>query len=62
MLSQHPAFVMADVSTPSTFLTFHSNTTAIPTETTTQVLGYIVADARPLGGGVDPCHTPHTTQ
>ncbi len=54
MLGQHPAFVMADYSTPPTFHTFHSNTTAIPAEITSQILGYIVADARPspLGGGV----------
>ncbi|PVH69316.1 hypothetical protein DL98DRAFT_541710 [Cadophora sp. DSE1049] len=39
---------------PPTFHTFHNNTTAIPAEITSQILGYIVADARPppLGGGV----------
>lgn len=45
---------MAGPSPPLTFDTFHSNTTAIPAKITTQILGYIVADARPspLGGGV----------
>ncbi|KAH7330026.1 hypothetical protein BKA65DRAFT_508261 [Rhexocercosporidium sp. MPI-PUGE-AT-0058] len=52
MLSQPSAFIMAG------FSTFHSNTTAIPTEITTQILGYIVADARPLGGSVRT-HTKH---
>lgn len=54
MLGQHPAFVMAGHSTPSTFYTFHNYTTAIPAEITSQILGYIIADARPppLGGGV----------
>ena len=39
---------------PPTFHAFHSNTTALPTEITSQILGYIVVDARPalLGGGV----------
>ena len=48
MLSQPLAFIMAS------FSTFHSNTTALPTEITTQILGYIVTYARPspLGGGV----------
>ncbi|PVH70300.1 hypothetical protein DL98DRAFT_141250 [Cadophora sp. DSE1049] len=54
MLSQYPAFVMAGHSTPTTFHTFHNNTTVIPAEITSQILGYIVADARPspLGGGI----------
>ncbi|KAH7363942.1 hypothetical protein BKA65DRAFT_489972 [Rhexocercosporidium sp. MPI-PUGE-AT-0058] len=52
MLSRPSAFIMAG------FSTFHSNTTAIPTEITTQILGYIVADARPLGGSVRT-HTKH---
>ncbi|KAE8441391.1 hypothetical protein EG329_005018 [Mollisiaceae sp. DMI_Dod_QoI] len=38
----------------STSSTFHINTIALPFEITSQILGYIVADARPspLGGGV----------
>ncbi|KAH7305395.1 hypothetical protein BKA65DRAFT_520874 [Rhexocercosporidium sp. MPI-PUGE-AT-0058] len=52
MLSQPSAFIMAG------FSTFQSNTTAIPTEITTQILGYIVADARSLGGSVRT-HTKH---
>ena len=57
MLDQHPAFVMAD---SPTFYTFHSNTTAIPAEITSQILSYIVTDARPLplGGGIR-AHTAH---
>ena len=54
MVGQQPAFVMSGLSPPLIFDTFHSNTTALPTEITTQILGYIVADARPspFGGGV----------
>jgi len=54
MVGQHPAFVMSGLSPPLIFDTFHSNTTALPTEITTQILRYIVADARlsPVGGGV----------
>ncbi|KAG4429166.1 hypothetical protein IFR05_015355 [Cadophora sp. M221] len=45
---------MAGLPTPSSFDTFHGYTTAIPTELTIQILGYIMSDARPLplGGGV----------
>ncbi|KAH6712127.1 hypothetical protein BKA61DRAFT_691780 [Leptodontidium sp. MPI-SDFR-AT-0119] len=48
-------------STPPTFYTFHNNTTVIPAEITSQILGYIVADARPppLGGGVKN-HVAHS--
>ncbi|KAG4429893.1 hypothetical protein IFR05_014624 [Cadophora sp. M221] len=44
---------MAGLPTPSSFDTFHGYTTAIPTELTIQILGYIMSDARPLplGGG-----------
>jgi len=54
MVDQHPAFVMSGLSPPLIYDTFHSNTTALPTEITTQILRYIVADARlsPVGGGV----------
>jgi len=54
MLGQHPAFIMAGHSTPPTFHTFRSNTTFIPAEITSRILGYVVADSRPspLGGGV----------
>ena len=54
MVGQHPVFVMSSLSSPPIFDTFHSNTTALSTEITTQILGYIIADARPspLGGGV----------
>ena len=43
------------------FYTFHSNTTAVPAEITTQILNYIVADAQPLplGGGVATHSTHH---
>ncbi|KAH8663698.1 hypothetical protein BGZ60DRAFT_74150 [Tricladium varicosporioides] len=42
-------------------LPFHSNTTVVPAEITTQILSYIVADARPLplGGGVTTHSTHH---
>jgi len=45
---------MACHSTPLTFYTFHSITTAIPAEITSQILSYIIEAARPppLGGGV----------
>lgn len=48
-------------STARIFHTFHSNTTAIPAEITTQILNYIVADAQPLplGGGVATHSTHH---
>ncbi|KAH9205872.1 hypothetical protein DL95DRAFT_470162 [Leptodontidium sp. 2 PMI_412] len=54
MLGYYLAFVIAGYSTPLTFHTSHNNTTVIPAEITSQILGYIVADARPspLGGGV----------
>ena len=54
MVGQHPFFVMSSLSSNPIFDTFHSNTTALPTEITTQILGYIVTYARPspLGGGV----------
>jgi hypothetical protein len=36
------------------FSTFHSNTTAIPVEITSQIIGYAIADTQllPMGGGV----------
>ncbi|KAH6667700.1 hypothetical protein B0J14DRAFT_170414 [Halenospora varia] len=51
---QHPTFIMTALSAARIFHTFHSNTTAVPAEITTQILNYIVADAPPppLGGGV----------
>ncbi|CZT53335.1 uncharacterized protein RSE6_14829 [Rhynchosporium secalis] len=51
---------MSSLSSPLIFDTFHSNTTALPTEITTLIFGYILADARPLplGGGVRT-HTAH---
>ena len=60
MPCQHPAFVMSSLSPPLIFDTFHSNTTSLPTEITTHILGYVVADARPppLGGGVKT-HAAH---
>jgi hypothetical protein len=54
-------FIMTVLSRASTFHTFHNNTAAIPAEITTQILSYIVADARPLplGGGVRTHSTTH---
>ncbi|KAG9228960.1 hypothetical protein BJ875DRAFT_476148 [Amylocarpus encephaloides] len=52
------------MTTPSlnsqTFYTFHTNTAAVPTEISTQILDYIIADAQPLllGGSVK-AHTRH---
>ena len=48
MLGQYLAFVIAGYSTPLTFYIFYNNTTVIPTEITSQILGYIVVDAQPL--------------
>ena len=54
MVRHHPAFVMSSLSLILVCDTFHSNSTALLTETTTQIVGYIFAGARlsPLGGGV----------
>ncbi|CZT10240.1 uncharacterized protein RAG0_14773 [Rhynchosporium agropyri] len=45
---------MSEPSPSPIFDTFHSNTTALPTEITTQILAHVIKDARPspLGGGV----------
>lgn len=43
------------------FHTFHSNTTAVPAEITTQILNYVIDDAQPLplGGGVTTHRAHH---
>ena len=52
------------MTTPSSisgmFHTFHSITNAVPTEITTQILSYVIADAQPsLLGGSITAHTTH---
>lgn len=58
---QHPPFIMTTLSSSRIYSTFHSNTTALPTEITTQILNYVTADAQPLplGGGVTTRSTHH---
>jgi hypothetical protein len=52
---------MTVLSPARIFSTFHSNTTALPTEITAQILSYVVANAQlqPLGGGVTTHSTHH---
>ena len=52
---------MTALSPVRIFHTFHSSTTAVPADITTQILHYIVADALPLplGGGVTTYSTHH---
>ncbi|PVH72090.1 hypothetical protein DL98DRAFT_596344 [Cadophora sp. DSE1049] len=51
---------MSALSPARIFYTFHSNTTAVPAEITTQILKYIIADTQPLplGAGVT-IHSTH---
>ncbi len=53
MLSLSPA--------TTSFSTFHSSTTAIPIEITSQIIDYVIADAQllPIGGGVDMRRAHH---
>lgn len=48
-------------STARNFHTFHANTAAVPTEITTQIVKYVIADAQPLplGGGTPKHRAQH---